>query len=454
MTSTTRERLRSVRRFIDDRPQDGVFRVHRDVFRDPELFDLEIRHIFESTWAFLGLESELANPHDYLTTRIGRQPVLVTRDGAGKLGAFINSCRHRGAVVAHEAKGNRKVHVCTYHGWTYDSGGRCIAVNAEKSGAYTPAFHADDHGLLPLAKFGNYRGFLFGSLSPDVPALEDHLGGSKAFLDLFADQGPDGIEALPGSVTFTFEANWKTQIENAVDSYHFATTHASYIGVLGRKGARAGTDTANAYADIRARSRKLERGAFDFGRGHSATWGPIPNPESRPLHLSRDELVARVGEVRAKWMFYMRNMTVFPNLQISENIAPQLRVIRPLSVDRTEMTAWCIGPKGESREARRLRIRHYEDFFNPSGLATSDDVATYRDCQNGFEGWAIDWQQAYARGMGVLKTGRGPHGDELGIVPASWVHGPYDMGDETCNQSAYREWVRLIEAGLAKEGGR
>ncbi len=63
-------------------------------------------------------------------------------------------------------------------------------------------------------------------------------------------------------------------------------------------------------------------------------------------------------------------------------------------------------------------------------------------------------EEAYARGMGVLKTGRGPHGDELGIVPESWVHGPYDMGDETCNQSAYREWVRLIEAGLAKEGAR
>lgn len=451
MADATQTRIASVRRYVDDRPQDGVFRVHRDVFRDLELFDLEIRHIFESTWAFLGLEADLPQPHDFLTTHVGRQPVVVMRDAQGRLGAFINSCRHRGAVVCHEGKGNRKVHVCTYHGWTYDSGGRCIAVNAEKSGAYTPAFAAEDHGLKPLPRFANYRGFLFGSLAGDVPPLEEHLGGARAFLDLFADQGPDGIEALPGAVTFTFDANWKTQIENAVDSYHFATTHASFIGVQGRKGARAGGAAGSTYADIRARSRSLQRGAFDFGRGHSATWGPIPNPESRPLHLSREELVARVGETRAKWMFYMRNMTVFPNLQISENIAPQLRVIRPLSVDRTEMTAWCIGPKGESAEARRLRIRHYEEFFNPSGLATPDDVATYRDCQSGFDGWLIDWQQAYARGMAVLNTGRGPFGDELGIVPESWVHGPYDMGDETCNQSAYREWVRLIEAGLARD---
>lgn len=447
-------RIDSVSRYIDDRPQDGVFRVHRDVFRDPELFDLEIRHIFEATWAFLGLESQVSRPNDFLTTRVGRQPVVVMRDASGKLGAYINSCRHRGAVVCHQPSGNRRLHVCSYHGWSFDSGGRCVSVNAEKSGAYTPAFGAESHDLMALPRFANYRGFLFGSLASDVPPLEEHLGTSRAFLDLFADQGPDGIEALPGSVTFTFDANWKTQIENATDSYHFATTHASYIGVLGRQGERGGSEEASSYADIRARSKQLERGAFDFGRGHSATWGPIPNPESRPLHLSREELVARVGETRAKWMFYMRNMTVFPNLQISENIAPQLRVLRPLSVDRTEMTAWCIGPKGESAVARRMRIRHYEEFFNPSGLATPDDVATYRDCQNGFDGWAIDWQQAYARGMAVLRTGPGPHSDELGIVPEAWAHGPYDMGDETCHHSAYREWVRLIDQGIARERGR
>lgn len=450
---------RDVDRYVDDRVDEGVFRVHRDVFRDPALFDLEIRHVFEGTWAFLGLESEIDQPNDFLTTRIGRQPVVVMRDAAGHLGAFINSCRHRGAVVCHQARGNRKVHVCTYHGWSYDSGGRCIAVNAERAGAYTPAFSAESHALVSLARFGNYRGFLFGSLNADVPPLEEHLGASRTFLDLFVDQSPEGIELLPGPVTFTFDANWKTQIENATDSYHFATTHASYIGVLGRQGARerAGSASAGAlspFADLQRRSKAMGRGSFDFGRGHSATWGSIPNPETRPLYLSREELLLRVGEVRAKWMFYLRNMTIFPNLQIAENIAPQLRIIRPLSVDRTEMTAWCIGLKGESAEARRRRIRHYEEFFNPSGLATPDDVATYRDCQSGFGGWAIEWQQAYARGMAVRQTGPSPDADELGIVPESWVYGSFDLGDETCHQSAYREWKRLINHGLERERGR
>ena len=37
------------RYLIDDVPG-GRFMVHRDVYRDPELFELELRHIFESSW--------------------------------------------------------------------------------------------------------------------------------------------------------------------------------------------------------------------------------------------------------------------------------------------------------------------------------------------------------------------------------------------------------------------
>ena len=435
---------------VDDRSAEGVFRLHRDVFRDEALFELEIRHIFESTWVFLGLESELPRPHDYLTTSIGRQPVVVMRAGDGTLGAFINSCRHRGASICHLERGNKRIHTCTYHGWAYDSGGKCVLVTDEAQGCYTDAFTTQKHDLATLAKFGNYRGFLFGSLSADVPPLEEHLGASRAFLDLFVDQGPQGLEAVPGRVTFTFGANWKTQIENATDSYHFSSTHASYIGVLGRRNARTEAATPSAYASINRTQAQLERGSFDLGRGHSVLYGPIPDPAARPLHMGIDEVEARVGKVRAKWMLYMRNMTVFPNLQLSENIAPQLRILRPLSVGLTEMTAYCVGPKGETKDARRRRIRHYEEFFNPSGLATPDDVATYQDCQAGFEGHAIEWQQGYARGMAVLKQGADEHAKELGIEPLSSMYGPFRIGDETCHQSAYREWKRLILRGLER----
>ena len=54
---------------------------------------------------------------------------------------------------------------------------------------------------------------------------------------------------------------------------------------------------------------------------------------------------------------------------------------RPIAVDKTEVTIYCIAPKGESAEARARRIRQYEDFFNATGMATPDDLEEFRSCQ-------------------------------------------------------------------------
>ena len=57
-------------RLIDDRAREGWFSVHRDAFRDPAVFDLEMRHIFEATWNFVGLESQLEKPNDCIPTML------------------------------------------------------------------------------------------------------------------------------------------------------------------------------------------------------------------------------------------------------------------------------------------------------------------------------------------------------------------------------------------------
>ena len=73
--------------------------MHRDVFADPEILELEIQFIFERVWNFLGLESQIAKPHDFLTTHIARTPVLLTRDADGAIRGFVNVCRHKGAML-------------------------------------------------------------------------------------------------------------------------------------------------------------------------------------------------------------------------------------------------------------------------------------------------------------------------------------------------------------------
>ncbi len=77
----------------------GQFRCKRDIFTDPDLFELEMKHIFESNWIYLAHESQIPNNNDYFTTFMGRQPVFITRDKQGELHAFINACSHRGAML-------------------------------------------------------------------------------------------------------------------------------------------------------------------------------------------------------------------------------------------------------------------------------------------------------------------------------------------------------------------
>ncbi len=438
-------------RLIDDRAGEGWFSVHRDAFRDPAVFELEMKHIFEATWNFVGLESQVPKPNDYLTTTIGRSPLVVMRDAEGKLGCFVNSCRHKGAMIFHTSEGNGAHHSCPYHGWTYDTGGRCIAVTSHRQACYPEAFGAAEHDLRRVARFDSYRGLLFASLAEDVPPLAEYLGDARRAIDIIVDQGPEGIELVPGAVSFTYNANWKFQLENSSDTYHFIPTHTSYIGVLAkRRGARAATAPAGSiYEDIGAQAAS-RRGSYTFPHGHVLMWGDNPNVEARPLYASLPELEARVGKVMAKWMMYVRNLTLFPNVQIAENASMQLRILRPVSVDRTEMLTYCVAPKGEAAESRIKRLRQYEDFFNPTGCATPDDACAYEACQRGDEARTLDWQQGYVRGMGVVKAGGNPEAEELGINPDTSSVGAYLMGDETIFHGNYRAWLALLKRGLAK----
>src|SRR5262249_48165001 len=54
-------------------------RVHRDVYTDPDVFELEMERIFSRAWLFVGHTSQVPRPGDYVTTELGRQPVVMTR---------------------------------------------------------------------------------------------------------------------------------------------------------------------------------------------------------------------------------------------------------------------------------------------------------------------------------------------------------------------------------------
>ena len=68
-------------------------RAHRKAYVDPDLFDLEMERIFESAWVYVGHESQVKNPGDYYLARIGRQPMMMTRDFHGEIHVLYS--RHR-----------------------------------------------------------------------------------------------------------------------------------------------------------------------------------------------------------------------------------------------------------------------------------------------------------------------------------------------------------------------
>ena len=87
--ASLQERLNGM--LVEDHDK-GEYRVHRSAFTDEELFELEMKHIFEGNWIYLAHESQIPNNGDYYTTTIGRQPVMITRNRAGELNCFINAC--------------------------------------------------------------------------------------------------------------------------------------------------------------------------------------------------------------------------------------------------------------------------------------------------------------------------------------------------------------------------
>ena len=444
-------------KMVDFEPAQDVSRVHRSVFSDQQIFDLEMKYLFEGGWVFLALDSQLPNPHDFLVTRIGRQEILLMRDRGGEIGAFYNTCPHRGAQICSLRQGNSPLHVCPYHSWSFDSDGRNRSIKAKSNGAYSAAFLEQGHDLHPIARFESYRGFLFGSLSADVSSLDSYLGDVRKLLDLAIDQSDGGLEVLPGTVTYTYRANWKLQLENSADGYHVTSTHPTYMKIAQDRATEDADETGVGGVWDRANTLTEESedsargGSFGFANGHVLAWGSVPMVPSHPLFERRFELEAQFGRAKAEWMFYFRNLTLFPNAQVADNLASILRIIRPIAPDLTEMVAYCIAPKGESAAARRRRLRQYEDFFNPSGLATPDDLVAYEGCQAGH---AIDgcagWLQGYERGVAARMDGPSESARDLGIVPLHSVEGNALLNDETVFQTYYQAWSERLGPELFK----
>jgi benzoate/toluate 1,2-dioxygenase alpha subunit len=177
-------------------------------------------------------------------------------------------------------------------------------------------------------------------------------------------------------------------------------------------------------------------------------WTNWANPENRPLWGMRTEWIQKFGEARADWMLRKsRNLCLYPNVYLMDQFSSQIRVIRPIAVNKSETTIYCIAPKGEAPEARERRLRQYEDFFNATGMATPDDLEEFRACQNGFNARSVKWSDM-TRGSTHWVQGADETAKIIGLEPElSGVKAE----DEGLYVMQHKYWLGVMEKAVKAE---
>ena len=427
---------------VDDR--EGQFRVDRQIYLDEEIFEAEMREFFEGGWIYLAHESQIRNPGDYVSLKMGRQPVFVVRKKDGGIGGYLNACSHRAATLVPFQQGKATVFTCRFHGWAFNHDGKCIKIKNEDSGAYPDDLKARS-SLQAIPKLQSWRGFIFGSLRADVPSLADWLGPAASWIDLMSDQSPDGQEVLRGSSSYSVRGNWKLQAENGVDGYHVSTVHRVFGTTIANREAKQNVEGLQRTEAGRILGN-VESGCYDFGNGHMGIWARRSDPSRHPLSRQKDRLVKEFGEDRVDWMLNRgRNLYILPNLFLMDNPSTQIRTLNPIAPDLVDVTVRCISPVGEEADARAARLRKFEDFYLTTGMSTSDDLSALEATHTGSYARAAQWND-FARGIKAIQTDQGADAAKLGFTARTrtdnWDH-------EALFHGFYRHWRdQLLKAGL------
>ena len=388
-------------------------RVHRSVYADPALFELEMGRLFGRAWLVLGHASQVPDPGDYFTTRMAREPVIVVRRDDGEIGVLVNRCAHRGATVCAEGRGHAERFVCPYHGWSYDRGGTLRAVPVP--GGYMKE-KLSGLGLKPVPRISVYRGFIFASLAASGPGLEEFLGPAKSSFDDFVDRAPGGeLEVAGGVFKHAYNGNWKLMLENHLDGVHPAYVHASSIAAA--RGAPEPGAPGEHYYDIAVRQMRQNGapealwesiGLWTTSRGHGwlgdyHTDKRLTGGADHPLFKEyARRLASRCGEAEAERILGVTrwNTIIYPNCSFMSQFR-QLRIIHPLAADRSVVYTYSFRMKDAPGQMFRDTVAFANVVNGTASWVLTDDLEVYERVQQGFSSGAVEW--AY--------IGRGHGGD-------------------------------------------
>ncbi|MEQ9328294.1 MAG: SRPBCC family protein [Rhodospirillales bacterium] len=419
-------------------------RVHRLIYTDPAIFEIEMQRIFGANWVYVGHESQIPAPHDFVTAKLGLRPVILSRGADGAIHLLFNRCTHRGSTVCRKAKGSAKLFQCAYHGWTYRSDGTLNSVPWPEG--YAEGVNDSRFNLAQAPRVESYRGFIFATLNPEAAPVTDWLGHIREPLDDWLDRHPGGKIELCEANRLKFKGNWKLAYDNSADGYHVVFSHRSLLMTENRfntdnKGMtyyknRPDDGPIHVRYTGNGHHYKDKRPAMDKRPG--ALWeseGAHPGMEPHEAEIRAklgDKADAALDLVSAPPM----NINVFPNLLILGN---HIQVLQPVSVNETDSTWYGTRIVDTENELggtvdalNLLRMRTQESFPN---FGEVDDLTNFEQIQRGLEAFEDEWVYMH-RGLGI--PGR------VRELEDGTITGP--ATDEVFMRRYIREWQRLMTA--------
>ncbi len=405
-------------------PDKGL--VSRRLFVDREIYELELERIFARCWNYLGHETQIPNPGDFMASYIGEDPVLVIRDSRGKINAFLNTCRHRGMRVCRADAGNAAAFTCTYHGWTYGNDGKLVGVPGYKE-YYYEELNMEEWGLVPVAQVDSFHGLIFGTFDPTAPSLQEYLGDAGQYLAAMVDRVEGGSEVVGGTFKWVMPCNWKFAADNFVgDNYHVPVTHISAM--------KSGL-SPNRRPGFRALQASTDNGHGFIGRPNPGDDREVfPGQQFSPIQAYAQSIEEKREEYLGSWSrLYQPGVgTIFPNLSFE---AFTLRAWMPRGPDKTEVWSWCFLDKHAPEEIKREMHFFHQRRFGPAGSFEQDD--------------GENWNMTTASSMGCVSR-RHDFNYQLGLgherlheeLPGMLADGP----SEHSARRMYKRWLQLMTA--------
>lgn len=189
-----------------------------EAYRSPELYALEVEHIFSKQWIGVGRLEDIPEPGDFFTQEIAGESIIVVRDHDGGIRSHVNVCRHRGCRLTDDSTGHTTAFKCPYHGWLYQLDGE---LRGAPDFGDTKNFAKQDFPLISV-QVEIWEGFIMVNLDPEAAPFRDQV---RDVVKFGADKYGMADHVTTHRWRWSLDCNWKVYVENYIEEYHLPWVH-------------------------------------------------------------------------------------------------------------------------------------------------------------------------------------------------------------------------------------